>query len=199
MLAVGAILFSSIQIMPAMTQASFGYTSTLSGLVLMPGGIAMLCLMPGAGLITNYFPPKYLIAAGMLIVGLGIWHMTSLSPQASFDYFAWARIYQTVGLPFLFIPIITASYSDLPPERTNEAASLINVARNLGGSIGVALSTTLLARREQFHQTRLVESIYPSSTSYQNTISGLIPISRHRAHPQSRRSIRRLRGLGGRL
>jgi MFS transporter, DHA2 family, multidrug resistance protein len=101
-------------------------------------------MMPIVGQITNYFKPKYLIAAGMLTVGLGI---TGMWPQASFDYFAWARVYQTVSLPFLFIPITTASYAGLPPDKTNEAASLINVGRNLSGSIGVSLATALLTAR----------------------------------------------------
>jgi MFS transporter, DHA2 family, multidrug resistance protein len=174
MLAVGAILFSSIQIMPSMVQTSYGYTATLSGLVLMPGGLTMLCLMPISGLITNYIQPKYLISAGILIMALGLWHMTSLTPDASFQYFEWARVYQTAGLPYLFIPITTASYVGLPREKTNEAASVINVARNLGGSIGVSLSTALLVQREQFHQSRLVESIYPSSIQFQNTFKQLI-------------------------
>ncbi len=73
-----------------------------------------------------------------------------------------ARIYQMIGLPFLFIPITTASYSNLRPEQTNQASALINVARNLGGSIGVSLATTELAQRSQFHQSRLAEHIVPS-------------------------------------
>jgi DHA2 family multidrug resistance protein len=173
MLGIGAILYGSTQVMPALVQSSFGYTATLAGLMLLPGGLAMACLMPLAGQITKYVQPKFVIAAGLLILSLALWHMTNLAPEANFQYFAWSRVYQTVALPFLFIPITAASYVGIPSQKTEQAASLINVARNTGGSIGISLYTTLLAQHEQFHQSRLVESIYPSSIEYQNTLSQL--------------------------
>jgi DHA2 family multidrug resistance protein len=175
MLGIGAILYSSTQVFPDLVmESSFGYTATLAGLVLLPGGLAMACLMPLSGQITNYVQPKYVIAGALLILGLALWHMTSLAPEANFQYFAWSRVYQTVALPFLFIPITAASYVGLPPQKTDQAASLINVARNTGGSIGISLYSTLLAQHEQLHQSRLVESIYPSSIEYQNTLSQLV-------------------------
>jgi DHA2 family multidrug resistance protein len=170
MAAVGAVLFGSTQLLPQLTQTSFGYTATLSGLALMPGGIAMLLLMPIAGQVSGRVQPKYLIAAGMTLIALSMWHMTSLVPDADFSFFAWARVYQMIGLPFLFIPITTASYSDLRPEQTNQASALINVARNLGGSIGVSLANTELIRRSQFHEARLTEHIIPSSTLQQDAL-----------------------------
>src|SRR5262249_15060672 len=99
-----------------------------------------------------------------------MWHLTSLPPDASFDFFSWARAYQMIGMPFLFVPITTASYGDLPPDKTNQASALINVARNLGGSIGVSIAITVLAQRAQFHQSRLVEHLVPSSPLYQDAL-----------------------------
>jgi DHA2 family multidrug resistance protein len=110
------------------------------------------------------------MAAGLLLVATGMWYMTSLTPDADFGYFVRGRILQILGLPFLFIPITMASYADLPPEKTNSASALINVARNLGGSIGVSLATTELTRRAQFHQARLTEHLVPSSFSYQEAL-----------------------------
>ena len=156
-----------------LVQSNFGYTATLAGLMLLPGGLAMACLMPVSGQITNYVQPKFVIAAGLLVLSLALWHMTSLAPEASFQYFAWSRVYQTAALPFLFIPITAASYVGIPSQKTEQAASLINVARNTGGSMGISLYTTLLAQHEQLHQSRLVESIYPSSIEYQNTLNKL--------------------------
>jgi DHA2 family multidrug resistance protein len=166
MLAVGAILFGTTQLMPQMTQTVFGYTAMLSGLALMPGGLAMLVLMPLAGQASNVVQPRYMMAFGMAVVAAAMYHLTSLSPAADFSYFAWARVYITVGLPFLFIPITSSSYAGLPPESTNQASALINVARYLGGSIGVSISGTVLARREQVHQLHLTEHLIPPSPSY---------------------------------
>ena len=96
MMAVGAVLFGSKH-PPQLLQTSFGYTATLSGLALMPGGFAMLVLMPVAGKVGGSAQLKYLIAAGMLVIALAMWHMTSLAPNADFSFFAWSRIYQMVG------------------------------------------------------------------------------------------------------
>lgn len=173
MLAVGAILFSSTQILPQMLQANFGYTPTLSGLALMPAGLVMLTMMPLAGFLSGKLPARYLIAGGTVVVALAMWHFTSLSPQADFGFFARARIYQMVALPLLFLPVTTASYAGLPPDKTGEASSFINVARNLGGSIGISLCTTLLAQREQFHHSRLVEHVTPANPAYQAAVKAL--------------------------
>ena len=88
MLMIGAILFGSNQIMPQLMQTTFPYTAMLSGLAMMPGGIAMLLLMPIAGQVTGRLQPKYLMAIGLSGVALSMWYSTSLTPDASFDYFA---------------------------------------------------------------------------------------------------------------
>lgn len=170
MLAVGAILFSSTELLPQMLQANFGYTATLSGLALMPAGLLMLAMMPLAGFLSGRIPARYLIAGGAAVVALAMWHLTSLSGEADFSFFVWARIYQMIALPFLFLPVTTASYAGLPPDKTGEAASFINVARNLGGSIGISLATTLLAQREQFNHSRLAEHVTPTNPAYQDAV-----------------------------
>jgi MFS transporter, DHA2 family, multidrug resistance protein len=170
MLMIGAILFGSNQIMPQLLQTSFPYTAMLSGMAMMPGGIAMLVMMPIAGQVTGRFQPKYLITIGLAGIAFSMWYSTSLTPDASFDYFGWLRVYQSIGLPFLFIPINTVAYDGLPANKTNQASALMNVARNVGGSIGISLANVVLVQREQFHQSRLVENTIPSSSAYQTTL-----------------------------
>jgi MFS transporter, DHA2 family, multidrug resistance protein len=171
MLTIGAILFGTTQLVPQLLQSVYQYSATLSGLALMPGGVAMLMLMPVVGLLGAHVPLKYLIAFGMGSVGLAMLYMTALSGPADFSFYAWARVYQTIGLPFVFIPITSASYSGLPPEKTSEASSLINVARNLGGSIGISVATTIVARSMQVHQNYLVDHLVPSSSAYQSAMA----------------------------
>jgi len=100
---------------------------------------------------------------GLLGIALSMWYSTSLPPDASFDYFAWVRVYQTVALPFLFIPINMVAYDGLAANKTNQGSALMNVARNLGGSVGISLANVVLTQRSQFHQARLVENTVPSS------------------------------------
>ena len=70
----------------------------------------------------------------------------------------------------MFLPILAASYDGIPHDKTDMASALINVARNTGGSIGISLANNVLAHREQFHQSRLVELANPTTTQYQNTL-----------------------------
>jgi DHA2 family multidrug resistance protein len=170
MLMIGAILFGSNQIMPQLLQTVFPYTAMLSGLAMMPGGIAMLVIMPVAGAITGRFQPKYLMTLGLLGIALSMWYSTSLTADASFDYFGWVRVYQMIGLPFMFIPINTVAYDGLPANKTNQASALMNVARNLGGSIGISIANVVLTQRTQFHQSRLAENTVPSSPAFQSAL-----------------------------
>lgn len=170
MLCVGAILVATTQFLPQMLQEQFGYTATLAGTALSPGGLVTMVLMPISGRLIGIVKPKYLIAGGMSVVVFAMWYATGMNGDLTWSYAAWCRIFLAIGLPFVFIPITTASYEGLPRQKTNQASALINVARNLGGSIGVSMGQTMLAQREQFHQSRLVENIIPSSVQYQESV-----------------------------
>jgi MFS transporter, DHA2 family, multidrug resistance protein len=173
MFAVGAILFGSNQITPQLMQTNFPYTAMLSGLAMMPGGAAMLLMMPVAGQLVGRGQPKYWLTLGLTMIAIAMWISTSLVPDASFSYFALVRTAQTIGMPFMFIPINSVAYTNLPQHKTSEASALINVARNLGGSVSVSLANTELVQRSQFHQSRLVENLIPSSPAFQSALHNL--------------------------
>ena len=173
MLGTGAIVISTTQILPQLLQTELNYTATLAGLALSPGGVVTMIMMPIVGRLIGLVQPKYLLIAGASIAAIAMWHLTGLTGDISYNYAALSRIYLAFGLPLLFLPVTTASYDGLPPDKTNQASALINVARNLGGSIGVALVQTILAQRQQFHQNRLVEHIVPSDIGYQQTIDAM--------------------------
>jgi DHA2 family multidrug resistance protein len=117
---------------------------------------------------------KYLIGCGLTLVALSMWHLTSLSPDANFGYFAWARVFQTVGLPFMFVPILSSSYAGLPQNKTDQASALINVARNVGGSTGISLANTVLTNSQQIHQNYFTDQLVPSSPAYQQMLQDAI-------------------------
>ncbi|MCG2625146.1 DHA2 family efflux MFS transporter permease subunit [Bradyrhizobium sp. WYCCWR 13023] len=173
MLGTGAVLISTTQILPQLLQTELNYTALLAGLSLSPGGIATLMLMPVVGRLVSTVQPKYLIMFGAAVVAFSMWHLTGLNGDITYGYAALARIFLAIGLPFLFLPVTTASYDGVPPDKTNQASALINVARNIGGSMGVALAQTILAQRQQFHQSRLIEHAAPSDLGYQQTIDAM--------------------------
>jgi MFS transporter, DHA2 family, multidrug resistance protein len=170
MLATGAILLATTQFLPLLVQSDFGYTATWAGLVLSPGGAVTMAMMFVVGALSNRVQPKYLIIAGAIVIAASMYDLTNVYADLGFWFFARSRILLGVGLPLIFLPIMTASYDGIPPNRTDMASALINAARNTGSSMGVSLASNVLAHREQFHQSRLVESVVPSSPQYQHTL-----------------------------
>jgi DHA2 family multidrug resistance protein len=170
MLATGAILLATTQFLPQLVQQNFGYTATWAGLVLSPGGLVTMMMMFVVGRLSGKVQPKYLILVGSILVALSMYDLTNLYGDVDFWFFAHSRMLLGLGLPFIFVPIVTASYVGIPSEKTDQASALINAARNTGGSIGISLVSNVVAHREQFHQSRLVEHATPASIQYQDTL-----------------------------
>ena len=173
MLALGAILLTTTQVLPQLVQQNFGYTATWAGLVLSPGGLVTMVMMPVAGRLSAKVQPRYLIAVGATFCALSMYDMTRLTGDLDFWFFAVARVLMNVGIPLIFVPITVAAYDGIPHAKTDQASAIINAARNVGGSLGISLANNVLAHREQFHQTRLAEHAIPSGIPYQNALQQL--------------------------
>jgi DHA2 family multidrug resistance protein len=167
MLITGAILLATTQFLPLLVQQEYGYTATWAGLALSPGGVVTAIMMPVAGRLSGKLQPRTLIGVGALICALAMFDMTWISGDLDFRFFVLSRMLLGVGLPLIFIPILTASFDGIPKNKTDMASALINMARNTGGSIGISLANNVLTHRQQFHQSRLVELVNPSTTQYQ--------------------------------
>ena len=174
MLATGAILLSTTQFLPQLVQQNFGWTATWAGLVLSPGGLVTMAMMFVVGRLSAKVQPKYMIVAGAVIAALSMYDLTNVYGDLGFWFFARSRMLLGVGLPLIFVSITSASYDGVPPDKTDQASALINAARNIGGSIGISLVSNVLAHREQFHQSRLVENAVPSGVQYQDTLQQLL-------------------------
>ncbi|WP_050422206.1 DHA2 family efflux MFS transporter permease subunit [Bradyrhizobium tropiciagri] len=170
MLATGAILLATTQFLPQLVQQDFGYTATWAGLVLSPGGVVTMLMMFVVGRLAAKVQPKYLIIVGALVIAASMYSMTNVYGDLGFWFMARSRMLIGIGLPLIFIPIMTASYDGIPTGKTDQASALINAARNTGGSIGVSIVSNVLTHRQQFHQSRLVEQVTPSSPQYQDTL-----------------------------
>lgn len=162
------VLMSTTQILPQFVQQLLPYDATKAGLILMPGGLVMMALMPVVGLLVRKVQPKYLILFGFLVSALALHHLCQFDANVSFKAMALARMLQGCGFAFLFVPIQTLAYSNLPAAKSNRASALINLMRNLGGSVGISVGTTLLTRRSQIHQDRLVSHLTPTALPFQS-------------------------------
>lgn len=170
MLTTGAILLATTQFLPQLVQQDFGYTATLAGLLLSPGGVVTMVMMFVVGRVAAQVQPKYLIVAGAVLVALSMYGMTNVYADLGFWFMARSRMLLGLGLPLIFVPIMAASYDGIEPSKTDQASALINAARNTGSSIGVSIVSNVLTHRSQFHQSRLVEQVFPSSTTYLDTL-----------------------------
>jgi DHA2 family multidrug resistance protein len=173
MLMLGFVLFGSTVLIPQLVQGLFGYTATLAGLVISPGGFAIMALLPVVGRLIGRVDVRLLITTGLLISSAALWHLSGFSLDADYSAFMWARIYQTIGLAFLFIPINTVAFVGLPRAKSSLASAIINLSRNIGGSFGISLVTTMLARQSQRHQVYLVEHATPLDSAYQARVDHL--------------------------
>ena len=166
MLMLGFMLLGSTYLLPAYAQGLMGYRAVDAGMILTPGGIATILLMPFVGRMVNKVDVRLLVGIGLGLGGLSLLWMTSFYLEIPFEHMMLARIVQAASLAFLFVPINAIAFRGIPPNKTNNASALINLARNFGGSIGISFAATLLTRREQFHQGRLVESVQQLNTAY---------------------------------
>src|ERR1700676_3949674 len=174
MFTLGILLFSSLVLMPQFLQTLLGYTSQLAGLALSAGGVVLLIEMPIMGQLTTKIQARRLISFGWLALAIAMYYSTKrIDLQISFNAAVWLRISQVIGLGFLFVPITLVAYIGIAPEKNNAVAGIVNFMRNMGSSVGTSLVTTLIARRSQFHQARLVEYARPDNPNFQNSVNGL--------------------------
>lgn len=172
-------LLGSIVLLPIYLQTLMGYTATLAGLVLGPGGIATLIAMPIAGRLVTKINPKAILAFGIIMAAYSTYLMSQFNLLTDFNTIIWPRVVLGVGMGFLFIPLTTLTMSSIRKEDMGNASAIYNLLRNLGGSFGVAFVTTMLARRAQLHQVHLVEHLTPFNTSYQLTLSRVDQFLQH--------------------
>ena len=170
---LGFILLGSTVLIPQFAQDLINYDATTAGLLLLPGGIILTIMAPIVGRLLGFIQPKYIMATGITIIGFAMYYLSNFTTDVSFNALAWARVFMCVGLPMFFVPVNTVAYTDLPPGKSNNASALINLMRNLGSSVGIAFATTLIVRRQQFHQNRLVSNLTPTSSHYHQWLGTL--------------------------
>ncbi len=169
MFAMGFVLFGITAILPQFLEQVLGYTAQQSGAALTMGGFFLVLMMPlVGGFLIKKVSSRVLIGGGLLLQAAALFHLSGFNINISFEQASFSRVLQVAGIALIFIPVTRVAYDGLSPGENNGAAALINLARNLGGSVGIAISNTLLAQRSQFHQVRLVEHVTPYEVGTQN-------------------------------
>jgi DHA2 family multidrug resistance protein len=169
---LGAVLYSSSVLLPQLAQQTLGYTALLSGLLLSPGGLVTICLIPIVGRLMPKIQTRLLIAFGFFLLGCALYqghHL--LTAQISFTNLMLLRIYQMVGLSLLFVPISVLTFSTLKPEENRDASSLYTMFRNIAGSIGIAVSTSAITQLSQVHQAYMSQHLSDLNQPFLDTMA----------------------------
>jgi len=170
---LGFTLYSSLVLLPIYLQTLLGYPALNAGLALSPRGLGSLATTPLAGYLTGKTDPRRLLVFGLLLGSITMFSLSELNLNAGYWDVFWPQVLQGIALSFLFIPLMTLSMADIPKEKMGNATSIFNLMRNIGGSIGIAVMTTFLARRSQMHQNRLVERVSAGNLTTERMLAGL--------------------------
>jgi DHA2 family multidrug resistance protein len=163
---MGFILYASAVLIPQFAQQQLGYTATWAGLVLAPGAVVLVLLIPAVGKLLNFVPVKYVIAFGGALLSAALLYSSFLVPDMDFNHLMMLRAAQTSGLAFLFVPISTIAYATVPERLNGDAAALFSMARNVVGGIGISVSTALVSDHLQTRQNRLTDNLSPTDQGY---------------------------------
>ncbi|MBU5612584.1 DHA2 family efflux MFS transporter permease subunit [Geomonas azotofigens] len=173
MFAVGFCLYSSIMLIPLFLQTLMGYNATMAGMVLAPGGVATLICMPFVGAIIQRYDGRKVVFIGLLIAAYSMHIMQGFTLEAAYRDFVWPRVVLGIGLAMIFVPLTTVTLATISKEEMGNATGIFSLLRNIGGSVGIAISATLLARYSQFYQTSLVAHVNPYNPQAQSQIAML--------------------------
>ncbi|WP_243371852.1 DHA2 family efflux MFS transporter permease subunit [Geotalea sp. SG265] len=173
MFIVGFCLYSSIMLIPLFLQTLMGYDATLAGMVLAPGGVATLITMPFVGAAIQRYDGRKVVLCGLIIGAWSMFIMRGFTLEASYWDFVWPRIILGFGLAMIFVPLTTVTLATIQREEMGNATGIFNLLRNVGGSVGIAISATMLARYGQFYQNSLVGHITPYDPAVRQRLAAL--------------------------
>jgi DHA2 family multidrug resistance protein len=170
---VGFVLYGSMVLLPIMLQTLLGYPPLQAGIAMAPRGVGSFFMMPLVGLMTGRFDPRKLLTVGLLVGGGTLVWLSFLNLQAGYWDIFWPQLIQGVGMSLLFVPLTTVSMDPIPKERMGYATSLFNLMRNIGGSVGIAMTGTMLARHNQTLTSTLGSHVTAYDPTTQETFARL--------------------------
>jgi DHA2 family multidrug resistance protein len=169
--AMGAILYASSVVIPQFAQQQLGYTAFISGLILSPGGLVVICLIPIVGQILKRVQTRYVVMMGFSIMGCALFFSSGLVPNIDYKTLVEMRSAQTAALGFLFVPISSIAYLTLPLRLRSDGAALYSMFRNVLGSVGISISTAMITERTQANQAQLAKFMTPLHQPYNTYIA----------------------------
>ncbi len=154
---MGLALYGSVFVLPVFLQQLHGFTAQQTGMVILPGAIASAFTMASMGRFAGKVDARPLIVTGAFLFLLSMYKMSLITLDAGKDDFFWPLIIRGVGLGLLFVPLTGASMAGLPISKLGQGTGLFNLMRQLGGSLGIAIMATMLARQTKIQKAMLTD------------------------------------------
>jgi DHA2 family multidrug resistance protein len=176
--ALGFVLYAAAVVIPQFAQQVLGYNAILAGLILSPGALVIIGLIPFIGRLLPIVQTRLLIATGFFIMGCSMIYSSSLNPQIDFRTLVYIRASQTVGLAFLFVPISTIAYSTIPRRLNGDASALFTMGRNVIGAIGISLANSQVTERTQVREAYLNHWMTPFRPQYNSLVDHYRQVAR---------------------
>jgi DHA2 family multidrug resistance protein len=173
MYTLGVVLYGSTLLLPILLQTLMGYTAMQSGLVVLPGGLVLIGILPFVGTLLTRIQPRWIVVTGLVIMAAGLFQLSHLSLYADTRSTVLDWIVSRMGTAFLFVPINVMAFYFVPPGKMNNASGLINLSRNIGASTGISFVTTMLDRRAQFHQDVLAANLQSANPHLQEALHSI--------------------------
>ncbi len=170
MTVLGFVLYGSIVLIPIFLQTLLGYPSLQAGWAMLPRGLGAFIAMPFVGVLMSKVEPRKLLVGGFLVAAYSMWALGQINLNAGYWDVFWPQFIQGVGMGFLFVPLTTVTHDPISKERMGNATSVFNLMRNIGGSVGIAMTTTIVARHTQTNTNILGANITPFSPFAQHMI-----------------------------
>jgi DHA2 family multidrug resistance protein len=159
MAVTGVLLLAGLALLPPLLQRLYGYSVLQSGYLTAPRGIGTLVSMLLAGKLIGKVDMRVVIAAGISLMGISLWMMTGFALDQPAAPVIWSGLVQGLGLGLIFVPLQTLAFATLEPRLRTNAASLLNLSRNIGGSIGIAVVSSQLVRNTQISHADLASNV----------------------------------------
>ena len=159
MTSLGFVLYGSTVLLPIFLQSLLGYSAYDAGVAMLPRGLGSFIAMPIVGILMSKFDPRKLLTAGFLVAAFAMWRLSAINLNAGYWDIFWPQFIQGTSLGFLFVPLTTVTHDPIPKSQMGNATSLFNVMRNIGGSVGIAMVTTIVARVTQSNSANLVRNV----------------------------------------
>ena len=165
------LLYGSAVIIPQLAQQHLGYTALLAGLVMSPGALCVIFLIPVLSLVMPHVQTRFIVTVGFIVLGSSLLYSRNIAPNIDFRHLVGIRAAQSLGIGFLFVPLSVLTYQTVPRQLQGDATALFTMFRNVAGSVGISVSTAMITSRTQVHMAYLSYHMTNTNSNFRSTLS----------------------------